>query len=71
MQPTPTIACNEHAPFEKLPQYPARADMTAESYIVAQSLWAIEAAGVEQRNKLLRDGTAACLDSYRSRGVIL
>jgi len=38
---------------------------------VAQSLWAIEAAGVVQRNNILRDGIAACLDEYRKRGVIL
>ena len=71
MQPTPVIACNEHAPGEKLPAYPARGAMTPEAYSVAQSLWAIEAAGVVQRNNLLRDGIAACLDSYRQRGVIL
>jgi hypothetical protein len=71
MQPTPTITCNEHAPREKLPAYPAQGAMTDKQYIVAQSLWAIQAAGVEKRNTLLRDGIAACLDSYRKRGVIL
>ena len=71
MQPTPTIVCNEHAPSEKLPPYPARGASSADAYTVAQSLWAIEAAGVVQRNNILRDGIAACLDEYRKRGVIL
>lgn len=40
-------------------------------YSRAQSLWAIAAAGVVQRNRLKRTATADCLDAYRKRGVIL
>ncbi|WP_327480449.1 hypothetical protein [Frateuria sp.] len=41
------------------------------AYSHAQSLWAIEVAGITERNALKRRATADCLDAYRRRGVIL
>lgn len=41
------------------------------AYSRQQALWAIATAGVIERNQIKRDSTAACLDAYRKRGVIL
>lgn len=42
-----------------------------EAYSAAQSLWAIGAAGIAQRNAIKRNSTTDCLDDLRRRGVIL
>lgn len=74
-EPTPVVACDEHAPFEPLPPYPAApgADDAASlrAYSDLQSEWAVDVAGITQRNGIKRNATAACLDDYRRRGVIL
>lgn len=74
-EPTPVIACGEHQPFESLPAYPPAPGVdnatSLRAYSAAQSEWAVEAAGVAERNGLKRRATADCLDAYRRRGVIL
>lgn len=85
--PKPIVSCGEHAPFELLPAYPlapasldsVTADSSqslyqlgiAKQYIDRQSAWAIQAAGVFQRDAIKRNATAQCLDALRARGVIL
>jgi len=66
--------------LESLPAYPAAPKLAGiddhakveqlEAYSAAQSLWAIGAAGVAQRNAIKRNGTTSCLDDLRRRGVI-
>lgn len=77
----PIVSCGEHVANEQLSPYPkapslagldAAAQIVAlERYSAAQSLWAIGASGVAQRNAIKRKSTTDCLDDLRRRGVIL
>ena len=70
-EPIPTISCAEHEPYEKLPNYPVQGAQSDYDYISTLGVWAVQVAGVVKRNHTRRDNTAACLDVYRKRGVIL
>jgi hypothetical protein len=78
--PKPIVSCGEHVANEQLGPYPTAPSLAGlddhakierlEAYSAAQSLWAIGAAGVAQRNAIKRNGTTSCLDDLRRRGVI-
>lgn len=66
-----TVACGEHEPDQKLPDYPMPSpgsDLV--DYSTAQSTWAIQVTGVYQAEKTLRRSTALCLDQLRAKGLI-
>ena len=76
----PMIQCGEHDVLEKLPIYPTAPNVDSLSeeaqlietnrYSAAQSKWAIEAAGVYQRNAAKYHGVGKCLDDARKSNFI-
>lgn len=66
---TPTVNCGESAPDFRLPAYPAYVD-DVQKWSELQSEWAISAAGVFKKEKLLRQRTKTCLDGLRQEGII-
>lgn len=74
--------CAEGIPFEPLPAYPELhgrvVDETDSQYIAelerdrtAAAKWAITAAGIVQRDEILRNTTASCISNLRKAGAIL
>lgn len=76
----PMIQCGEHEPLEVLPAYPTApildglsdwaAKTEVERFSSAQSKWAIQAAGVVQRNAAKYHGVGKCLDDARKSNLI-